>query len=57
MCKKRTTRSSRRVRREGPAALGARPAEQLRVIFDERGQPVLKPFPPDIRWMVRTYGD
>ena len=60
MPKKVMSRSIRKGRRGG-TPLAPRtpvpPAEQMRVTFDAHGQPVLKPFPPNVRWMVRAYGE
>ena len=51
----------RRMEREEAVAVAraphVKPAVQMRVTFDGRGQPTLKPFPPDVRWMIPTYGD
>ena len=52
MPKKVMARSVRKGRRAGTP-----PAEQMRVTFDAHGQPALKPFSPNVRWMVRAYGE
>ena len=60
MPEKVTVLSVRRRRRDGTpraARTPVPPAEQMRVTFDPHGQPMLKPFPPNVRWMVRAYGD
>ena len=61
MRRKLIAKFRRRIEQKGAlAAVGAphvKPAVQMRVTLDERGKPTLKPFPPDVRWMVRSYGD
>ena len=34
-----------------------KPAEQMRVTLDVEGRPALRGFPPDVRWMISSYGD
>ena len=57
---KRVTTERTRTGEDGDPQPAARPPAapvQLRFAFAEDDDPSLEDFPPDLRWMIRTYGD
>ena len=50
-------RTERRAKRARPRRPSTRYRAPLRALLDEQARSVVAPFPSQVRWMVRAYGD